>query len=141
MDEHFSNYIIELAKKSCETGDVPIGAIVTYDNRIIGEGFNTREKDQNVFGHAEINAILAASKNINNWNLADCDLYVTLKPCSMCMEVIKQARIKNVYYLLDKPSNKKEFAKTNFIDCSNNSKSNEYLEILSTFFKDLREKK
>ena len=67
-------------------------------------------------------------------------MYVTLNPCSMCMEVIKQARISNVYYLSSKPSSKKEFNKTNFVKIDNESKEEEYLEILCDFFKKLREK-
>lgn len=131
--------IIELAKKSLETGDVPIGAIIVRDNEIIGEGYNTREKKQDVMGHAEINAIKMAADRLNNWNLSDCDLYVTLKPCQMCSEIIKQSRINRVIYLIEKPENKREYSKTKFMLISNNF-SKDYAEILSNFFKDLREK-
>ena len=77
---------------------------------------------------------------MNNWNLDGCDMYVTLKPCSMCMEIIKQSRIRNVYYLLDKPSSKKEFSKTKFREITEINYKEEYLAILQNFFKKLREK-
>ena len=100
--------IIELSKKSLESGDVPIGAIIVKDGQIIGEGYNTREKNNDVMGHAEINAIKDASKKLNNWNLQGSVMYVTLKPCSMCLSVIRESRINFVYYLLDKPEKKVE---------------------------------
>lgn len=131
---------ISLAKKSAKNGDIPVGAVIIKDGIIIGKGYNTREKENNILGHAEINAIMQATKKMNNWNLSDSDMYVTLKPCSMCMEIIKQSRIKNVYYLLDKPCNKKEFFKTKFKNLDENGYNGEYLEILQSFFKKLREK-
>jgi len=129
---------MEEAKKSLEHGDVPIGAIVVLDGKVISSAHNTREKDKNIMGHAEINAILMASNALKRWNLADCDLYVTLEPCSMCKEVIKQSRIKNVYYLLTKPSTKKEFNKTNFVIYDNKVCEQMYHLLLSDFFKQKR---
>ena len=140
MDKYFE-VIIKLSKKSLRYGDVPIGAIIVKDGVIIGKGYNTREKRESVLGHAEINAINMASKKLNNWNLNGSDLYVTLKPCSMCMEVIKQSRITNVYYLLDKLSTKHEFNQTIIKKYENDEMSKIYLEILQSFFKNLREKK
>lgn len=140
MDKYFE-VIIKLSKKSLRYGDVPIGAIIVKDGVIIGKGYNTREKRESVLGHAEINAINMASKKLNNWNLNGSDLYVTLKPCSMCMEVIKQSRITNVYYLLDKLSTKHEFDQTIIKKYENDEMSKIYLEILQSFFKNLREKK
>ena len=140
MDKYFEE-IIKLSKKSLKYGDVPIGAIIVKDGVIIGKGYNTREKRESVLGHAEINAINMASIKLNNWNLNGSDLYVTLKPCSMCMEVIKQSRITNVYYLLDKLSTKHEFDQTIIKKYENDEMSKIYLEILQSFFKNLREKK
>ncbi len=133
--------MIEKSKLSLDSMDVPIGAIIVKDGVLVSSGFNTREKDQNVLGHAEINCILKAQEKLNNWNLSGCDMYVTLKPCSMCTEIIKQSRINNVYYLLDKPEEKKDFYKTRFEKLNEKNKEQEYLEILSNFFKELREKK
>lgn len=140
MDKYFEE-IIKLSKKSLKYGDVPIGAIIVKDGVIIGKGYNTREKRESVLGHAEINAINMASKKLNNWNLNGSDLYVTLKPCSICMEVIKQSRITNVYYLLDKLSTKHEFDQTIIKKYENDEMNKLYLEILQSFFKNLREKK
>lgn len=131
---------ISLAYKSIENGDVPIGAIIKKDDEVIGIGYNTRERDNNVLGHAEINAINDAQRKLNNWNLNGCKLYVTLKPCSMCMEIIKQARIDDVYYLLDKPDFKHEYNKTKFIKIDNISEEEKYASILKDFFKKMREK-
>jgi len=132
---------IEEARQSLLHGDVPIGAIIVHNNEIIAQSHNTRERDKNIMGHAEINAINEASKVLNRWNLSDCDLYVTLAPCSMCNEVIKQSRIANVYYLLSKPDSKKEYNRTNF--CNFNEKiAQNYIQMyacmLSEFFKSKR---
>ena len=99
MNKELIDKIIDNSKCSLSSLDVPVGAIIIKDGIIIGSGYNTKEKNQNVLEHAEINAIREAQKNFNNWNLNGSDMYVTLNPCSMCMEVIKQARISNVYYL------------------------------------------
>ncbi len=131
---------LKISDESLKTNDVPIGAIVVYNGEIIGTGYNTREKDGIILGHAEINAILSASKNRNTWNLSDCDLYVTLKPCSMCMEIIKQSRINNVYYLLEKPMNKKEYDKTKLIKIDHSGLEDKCTKELSAFFVKLREK-
>ena len=140
MNKELIDKIIDNSKCSLSSLDVPVGAIIIKDGIIIGSGYNTKEKNQNVLEHAEINAIREAQKNFNNWNLNGSDMYVTLNPCSMCMEVIKQVRISNVYYLASKPSSKKEFNKTNFVKIDNESIEEEYLEILCDFFKKLREK-
>ena len=134
------NYIdgtIEEAKKSLLTEDVPIGAIIVLNNEIIAVGYNTREKDHSVLGHAEINAIEQATRKLKRWNLSDCELYVSLEPCSMCKEIIKQTRLKKVYYLLSKPDSKKEYDKTQFIKLESNSEQT-YACVLSEFFKKKR---
>ncbi len=141
MDTEIFNVLMENTNKSLKNGDVPVGAVIVKAGKIIASGFNTREKDQNVLGHAEINVILEAQKILNNWNLSGCDLYVTLAPCSMCLEVIKQSRLSNVYYLLDKPTFKKEFNKTNLQKINTIIYETKYASMLSNFFKNLREKK
>ena len=134
------NYIdetIEEAKKSLLTDDVPIGALIVFNDEIISYGYNTREKDHSVLGHAEINAIEQATRKLKRWNLSDCELYVSLEPCSMCKEIIKQTRLKQVYYLLSKPDSKKEYDKTQFIKLESNSEQT-YAGVLSEFFKKKR---
>lgn len=138
--QKYVNDIINLSKKSLKSNDVPVGAIIVQNGEIIATGYNTREKSNDILGHAEINAIKKATKKINNWNLSMCDLYVTLKPCSMCMEIIKQCRISNVYYLLDKPETKKEYSKINIEKIKYFKSCEDYHEILTNFFKEIREK-
>lgn len=140
MDTEIFNILLENTNKSLENNDVPVGAVIVKDGQVLAFGYNTREKDQNVLGHAEINAILEAQKVLKNWNLSGCDLYVTLVPCSMCLEIIKQSRINNIYYLLDKPTFKREFYKTKLQKINDTNYENKYAEILSNFFKKLREK-
>ena len=82
--------------------------------------------------------IKEASKILERWNLSDCELYVTLKPCSMCSEIIKQSRILKVYYLLDKLDYKKEFSKSKFLKFESKENEQMYSKILSDFFKDKR---
>lgn len=129
---------LDEARISYQQSDVPIGAILVKNDEIIAKSHNTRELDNSILGHAEINVILEASKVLNRWNLSDCELYVTLKPCSMCMEVIKQSRIRKIYYLLDKPDYKKEFTKSEFIKISESESEQMYQKMLADFFKDKR---
>lgn len=130
--------IIKLSEKSGKNGEVPVGAALVCGDKIISVGYNTREKQTNVLGHAEINCIVKANKRLERWNLSDCDMYVTLKPCSMCESIIRQARIRRVYYLIDKNVKKKEFNKTIFKICNDDNYSTKYKTILSAFFKNLR---
>ena len=133
-----SKYIEEIIKESDLTGRnlaIPIGAIVVKDDQIIGRGHNTRIDVPDVTNHAEIIAIREAEKHINDWRLDGCDLYVTLYPCDMCIEVIKAARINNVYYLLEKDNkNKSDYTNFNLID--DNVSRETYRDKLSSFFKD-----
>ena len=133
MKEQFLNIIIRLSKKSLKYDDVPVGCIIVKNNKIISKGFNTRQKYKKIINHAEINAILKANKKIKSYFLYDCDMYVTLKPCSMCENIIKQSRLRNVYYLLDKPNNKKEYNKTNIVKFDSNFEK-KYCEIMQSFF-------
>ncbi len=79
--------------------DVPVGAIVVDGaGNCIGRGFNTRERDQNPLGHAELNALLEASNALGSWRLSECTLFVTLEPCPMCASAMVQARMKQVVF-------------------------------------------
>ncbi|MDB2357150.1 nucleoside deaminase [Gammaproteobacteria bacterium] len=95
---NFMSFAMTEAKKAFALNEVPVGAIVVKDNKVIGSGFNTVIRDQSVTAHAEINAINAASKAINNYRLVNCDLYVTLEPCHMCAKAIVDARIRYLYF-------------------------------------------
>lgn len=130
--------VLNLAKKAASNGDVPVGAVITYKNKIIAKGYNTREKNQSILGHAEIMAIKKASKVLSTWKLNDCVMYVNLKPCNMCDSVIKQSRISKVYYLVDKPLQKKEFYSTKIEFWKDEKLNLECKKMLSEFFQKLR---
>ena len=85
------------AKKALKINEVPVGAVIVKQGKIIARGYNKKEQKQDCTMHAEIIAIKKASRKLNNWRLNDCEMYVTLEPCSMCASAIIQSRIKKVY--------------------------------------------
>lgn len=112
MEQKIINKLIKLIDKASKQDEVPVAAILTMNNKIISTYYNRREKNNNIINHAEILCILKAAKKLKTWKLDNCTLYVTLEPCSMCKKVIQESRIKNVYYFLEKPENKKEYNNT-----------------------------
>ena len=98
MDEFYMNLAIQQAKKAYKSEEVPIGAIIVKNNKIISKAYNKKEKTKNVVKHAEIIAITKACEKIKNWRLDDCEIYVTMEPCMMCCGAIQQARIKKIVY-------------------------------------------
>lgn len=97
-DEFFMDQAIELAKEAANEGEVPVGAVVVIDGRIVGRGRNRRETDKNALAHAEIEAINEACRTLGGWRLWQCDMYVTLEPCPMCTGAIINSRIKRLVY-------------------------------------------
>ena len=95
---NFMNQAFLLAKKAYQHGDVPIGAVIVRDGKIIARGENRVQKSKNPTLHAEIVAINKACKKLGTKFLDDCDLYVTLEPCAMCATAISFARVKNIYF-------------------------------------------
>ena len=89
---------IALAKKAKHCGEVPVGAVIVKNGKIIGKGFNRREKLKNALWHAEIVAINSACKKIKSWRLNDCVMYVTLEPCMMCLGACINARISKIVF-------------------------------------------
>ena len=102
MHEHSSEYWMELAfreaQKAYDEGEVPIGAIVVFENRVIGKGYNLTERLQDPTAHAEMIAITAASEKLESRRLLECTMYVTLEPCSMCAGAIVLARIPRLVF-------------------------------------------
>ena len=95
-EERYMKAAIKQAKKAYALGEVPIGCVIVYEDKIIGRGYNRRTIDKNTIAHAEMMAIKKASKKMDDWRLEDCTMYVTLEPCQMCAGAIVQARIPKV---------------------------------------------
>ncbi|MBQ2968498.1 MAG: tRNA adenosine(34) deaminase TadA [Clostridia bacterium] len=98
MDEKFMKQAIKQAQKAAEMGEVPIGAVLVKDGKVIARGYNKREKNMSAEAHAELIAIRKACKKENNWRLSGTTLYVTLEPCPMCAGAIINARIDRVVF-------------------------------------------
>ncbi len=97
-DQHFMQHALLLAKKAQDQNEVPVGAVIVLDNKIIGEGWNQPIQSNDPTAHAEIIAIRSAAKNIHNYRLVNSILYVTLEPCLMCIGAIMHARIKKLIF-------------------------------------------
>lgn len=97
-DINFMRRALELAKQAGSLKEVPVGALVVFENRVISEAYNLREGRPSALAHAEIDAISGASKVLNRWRLTGCTLYVTLEPCVMCAGALVQARVDRVVY-------------------------------------------
>ena len=96
--EKYMKAALKLAHRAAEEGEVPVGAVVVCDGKIVGRGRNRRETKKNALHHAEIEAIEKACKKLGGWRLHRCDLYVTLEPCIMCAGLMHQARIGRCVY-------------------------------------------
>ncbi|EOS73073.1 hypothetical protein C817_05243 [Dorea sp. 5-2] len=95
-DEKYMKEAIRQAKKAYGIGEVPIGCVIVYEDKIIGRGYNRRTIDKNTLAHAELAAIRKASRKMGDWRLEGCTMYVTLEPCQMCSGAIVQSRIPRV---------------------------------------------
>ena len=98
MKKKFLEEAYKEALKAYERGEVPIGAVIVKDGNIVGRGHNQRIEKKNALYHAEIVAIEDACRNIGNWRLDDCEIYISLEPCVMCAGAIMQSRIKKVIF-------------------------------------------
>lgn len=146
-DEKYMKQAIKLAEKAYEAGEVPIGCVIVYKDKIIGRGYNRRVTDKSTLSHAEITAIKRASKKLDDWRLEDCTLYVTLEPCQMCAGAIVQARVKRCVIGAMNPKagcagsiiNLLQMQEFNHrVEMENGILENECSEMLSSFFKKLR---
>ena len=98
MNEYYMKIAIKQANKALKYNEVPVGAIIVKDNKIVSKAYNKKEKSNDSTKHAEIIAISKACKKLRNWRLDDCILYVTMEPCMMCSGAIEQSRIKKIVY-------------------------------------------
>lgn len=135
---NYMDIALKMAEKAAKNKEIPVGAIIVLNDKIIAKSYNKKEKNNKVIAHAEVNCILKASKKLRTWKLDNCEMYVTLKPCSMCETIIKQSRIKKVYYLLEKDDSKKEFYKTEISLYEDEKLKNLYYSKLKFFFNSLR---
>ena len=138
-----------LAETAAAEGEVPIGCVVVKDDRIVGRGRNRREKGKTALGHAELDAIAEACRNLGGWRLWQCRLYVTLEPCPMCAGAIINARIPVVIYGTEDPKAGSVASKVRMFDLGFNHRpevisgvlKEECAALLQAFFRDLRARK
>jgi len=148
-DKYFMKKALRRAKDAAKDGEVPVGAVVVYDGKVISSGRNRREKNKNALCHAEIEAIHRACKKLGGWRLFECTLYVTLEPCAMCYGAVVNSRFKRVVF---GATDKRFGAVGGMADLSalpfnhlpqieKGVLAEECSALLSEFFKDLRVKK
>ena len=116
QDKLFMKRAIDLAKECINDEEVPVGAVIVKHGKIIGEGKNRVIHENDVTSHAEINAIRKASKNIKNYRLNKCSMYVTLEPCHMCAKAIVDARLDSVIFASSEPKTGSVISIDNFFD-------------------------
>jgi tRNA(adenine34) deaminase len=104
--DSYEKECLRLAKKAFDEGEIPVGAIIIKDKKIIARAYNKKEKNKIATHHAEMLAIAKACKKLKSWRLDECEMIVTLKPCVMCLGAINEARIKKVIYFADDDSKK-----------------------------------
>ena len=126
VDEKYMKEAMKQAKKALKAGDVPIGCVIVYNDKIIARGYNKRNAKKTTLAHAELLAMAKASKVIGDWRLEECTLYVTLEPCQMCAGAIVQARIPKVVF---GTRNSKAGCAGSVLDVLNEPKLNHQVEI------------
>lgn len=133
----------KLIKKAANKDESPVAAIIVQNNKIIARAYNRRNKSNITTDHAEIIAITKANKRLHNWRTNKCTLYVTLEPCEMCKTVIKESRIDEVVYFMDRNVEKKQYDKTKFHRISSNNADvskfvENYKNIMKNFWQNKR---
>ena len=141
--EYYMNFALKEAKKAYVKDDVPVGCIIVKNNKIIAKAYNKKNSKKISLYHAEILAIIKACKYLNTFILDNCTMYVTLKPCEMCMNAIAESRIKNVKYLISSKYEKNLKSNYDYIVCDlcdDNQFVEDYKIMLSNFFRNIRGK-
>jgi tRNA(adenine34) deaminase len=141
MNKKFMEEAIKLSEKALKNGEMPVGAVVVYENKIIGKGYNKKEKYNDSTMHAEIIAIRKASKCIKDWRLNKCSMYVTMEPCTMCIGAIIESRIPEIFCGIK--NNKTNLVNKNLIKDNNiimkyGIFEDEITKITEKFFKTIR---
>ncbi len=138
MDNMFMTLAVEQAKIALERNEVPVGAVIVKNGEVLFSSYNKKNLENVAVFHAEILCIIGACKKLNSWHLDGCELYVTLKPCDMCLYALAEARVSSVYYLLDNNYNENLSSNYNKIECTLIPDIYKYSTLLGDFFSDLR---
>ena len=148
-DEKFMNVALQEAQMAMIADEVPIGAVIVHQGKIIAKAHNLKEGNQDVLAHAELLAIRQAESKFKNWRLLDCTIYVTLEPCPMCASAIQQARINRIVYGTSNADTQNEkiisqifslSAINPTVQITKNVMEEECRELLNTFFRKKRNK-
>ena len=148
--EKYMKAALKEAQKAYNLLEIPVGAVIVKDGKIIARAHNQKETKNDTTKHAEIIAIQKASKKLGSWRLLDCEMYVTLEPCTMCAGAIINSRIKKVYYGTEDPKTGacgsvlnlfEDYTFNHKVETEKNILKNECENILKQFFKELRENK
>lgn len=134
IEKQWMTEALKMAQEAAWMGEVPVGAVVVYDNQIVGRGLNRRETDQNPIAHAELIALQEASKTLGRWRLSGCTLYVKLEPCPMCMGALVNARIDKLVYAAKDTKGRLN----HHFETLSGVLEEESAELLKTFFQKLR---
>lgn len=149
-EEKYMRAAIREAGKAYALDEVPIGCVIVREGRIIARGYNRRNTDKNTLAHAELTAIRKASRKCGDWRLEDCTMYITLEPCQMCAGAIVQSRMKKIVIAAMNPKagcagsvlNLLQMRQFNHqVEIETGLLEEECSEMLSRFFRELREKK
>lgn len=149
-NEKFMREAIKEARKAYNKLEIPVGAVIVKNGKIISRAHNVKEEKKDTTKHAEIIAIQKASKKLQSWRLTDCEMYVTLEPCSMCAGALIQSRIKKVYIgAMDKKTGAcgsvlnllEDYKFNHVVEVEKNICREKCENILKDFFKELRELK
>lgn len=137
LEEKYMKIAIKEAQKAYKKGEIPVGAVIVKNNKIISKAHNMKEKYNNPLNHAEILCIKKACKKIKNWRLDNCILYVTMEPCMMCCGAILESRIKKIVFSVynEKTGYTKKIKN---IEIKSNILEKEYKMMLKSFFKKIR---
>lgn len=141
----FMKEALKRAKKGLAQGEVPVGAVIVHEGRVVSSGYNRRTKTQTAISHAEMYAIDRACKKFGSWRLPECDLYVTLEPCPMCMGAALNARVRKIYFGAYEQKGRSmtaELAASNLLnhtlEVEGGVLEEECSEVLSGFFRSMR---